>query len=530
MRSYPRLSHDHRPDRHDRFGSIGKGTLPLIERHFGFDKSRFTVIDPDDSDRAAGGRARLRLPASGDHPRELPRRARAAAYGRRRSALHRQPLGRRVLDRDANYAQEMGALYIDTVVEPWAGGYFDKSLTRRSATNYAMREKVLALKGQVRRQVDRGVLLRREPGDGVLVRQEGAPRHRPLTHRRLDREADHPRGLGPAHAQARREGRPHSPSVTPRSPTSRSRAASSSTPGRSRVLSEGMQPAELGWGTHEKWLPANAHKQTEGCGAAIFLAQPGRQHARALVVSDAGPQFGFLVTHNESISIADYFTVPLAGLAGQGAVPPDLPTLPTYAADPKRTARAVAARLFGAAGKLQEEHHILGVDEIESGIDELGVLVYGHARKNAYWYGSALQRGDQTARAVSERDRPAGVVGRPRRHGLGARPSERGRGRGRRARPRALPAGADAVSRPLQRLLTPTALEAALKERLLPRGSRHLGPLAVPQHPGALTRAPAGAGVAPGDHIAPGDRIASGDGGAELAERPTTGAGVATRT
>src|SRR5579872_3900845 len=34
------------------FGSIGKGTLPLIERHFHFDKSRFIVIDPDDSDRA----------------------------------------------------------------------------------------------------------------------------------------------------------------------------------------------------------------------------------------------------------------------------------------------------------------------------------------------------------------------------------------------------------------------------------------------------------------------------------------------
>ena len=33
------------------FGSIGKGTLPLIERHFTFDKSRFVVIDPEDKDR-----------------------------------------------------------------------------------------------------------------------------------------------------------------------------------------------------------------------------------------------------------------------------------------------------------------------------------------------------------------------------------------------------------------------------------------------------------------------------------------------
>ncbi len=33
------------------FGSIGKGTLPLIERHFTYDKSRFVVIDPEDKDR-----------------------------------------------------------------------------------------------------------------------------------------------------------------------------------------------------------------------------------------------------------------------------------------------------------------------------------------------------------------------------------------------------------------------------------------------------------------------------------------------
>ena len=33
------------------FGSIGKGTLPLIERHFAFDREHFVVIDPNDADR-----------------------------------------------------------------------------------------------------------------------------------------------------------------------------------------------------------------------------------------------------------------------------------------------------------------------------------------------------------------------------------------------------------------------------------------------------------------------------------------------
>ena len=35
------------------FGSIGKGTLPLIERHFDYDKSRFVIIDPHDNGEIA---------------------------------------------------------------------------------------------------------------------------------------------------------------------------------------------------------------------------------------------------------------------------------------------------------------------------------------------------------------------------------------------------------------------------------------------------------------------------------------------
>ncbi len=41
------------------------------------------------------------------------------------------------------------------------------------------------------------------------------------------------------------------------------------------------------------------------------------------------------------------------------------------------------------SGKVQEEHYILSVDEIATGIDELGVLLYGH-EKNALWFGSRL--------------------------------------------------------------------------------------------------------------------------------------------
>src|ERR1700755_677867 len=35
------------------FGSIGKGTLPLIERHFEYDKSRFVILDPHEDGELA---------------------------------------------------------------------------------------------------------------------------------------------------------------------------------------------------------------------------------------------------------------------------------------------------------------------------------------------------------------------------------------------------------------------------------------------------------------------------------------------
>src|SRR5690606_31246721 len=41
---------------------------------------------------------------------------------------------------------EIGALYIDTVNEPWAGFYFDPALGPESRSNYALREMTLAAK------------------------------------------------------------------------------------------------------------------------------------------------------------------------------------------------------------------------------------------------------------------------------------------------------------------------------------------------------------------------------------------------
>ena len=46
-------------------------------------------------------------------------------------------------------------------------------------------------------------------------------------------------------------------------------------------VSEGAQPAELGWGTHEKHFPADGGRHTQGSGCAIYLESPGREHPGA---------------------------------------------------------------------------------------------------------------------------------------------------------------------------------------------------------------------------------------------------------
>src|SRR3546814_14149603 len=40
-------------------------------------------------------------------------------------------------------------------------------------------------------------------------------------------------------------------------------------------IAEGLQPAELGWGTHEKWMPDNARGFDYGSRSAIHPFQPG---------------------------------------------------------------------------------------------------------------------------------------------------------------------------------------------------------------------------------------------------------------
>ena len=128
------------------FGSIGRGTLPLIERHFKFDEARLVVIDPSDADRKLvdeRGYTFVHQAVTRDNHRELLTPFLTRGGGR--PFIVNLSVDTSSLDL-MKFARELGALYIDTVVEPWLGFYFDKSAGPEKRSNYALRETVRAEK------------------------------------------------------------------------------------------------------------------------------------------------------------------------------------------------------------------------------------------------------------------------------------------------------------------------------------------------------------------------------------------------
>jgi homospermidine synthase len=360
------------------FGSIGQGVLPLILRHVGgLATDRITIVTADD----AGAEE-------------------AAKYGVTfiKQALtrenHKQVLGPLVGRGDfllnlsvdvssvalVRLCGEKGALYLDTCIEPWPGGYTDPSIPHSRRTNYAMREEALALRKE--RPGGPTALLTHGANPGLVshfVKQAllniaadtGVAVTEPASRDGWARLAQQ-LGVKVVHVAERDTQVPTIP---------KRMGEFVNTWSVDGFVSEGAQPAELGWGTHERNFPRDARRHDFGSGAAIFLMQPGAGTRVRTWTPKAGHFHGFLITHSEAISIADYYTV------RDGDKVVYRPTA-HYAYHPSDSAVMSVHEFAGLNWQLQPAKRIL-MNEIASGIDELGVLLAGH-KKNAYWYGSQL--------------------------------------------------------------------------------------------------------------------------------------------
>ncbi len=366
------------------FGSIGKGTLPLIERHFNYDKSRMVVVEPRDHEASflkKNGIRFVRKALTPENYRSVLKPLLTKGDGQ--GFCVNLSVDTSSLDL-MKFCREIGVFYIDTVVEPWLGFYFDKTADNAARTNYALREPVRIEK-------------RRNPGGTTAVSCCGANPGMVswFVKQALvdiadatglnygEPKADDRQGWAKLMRKLGVKGVHIAERDTQRARAVRPLNVFWNTWSVDGFISEGLQPAELGWGTHEHWKPKNARKQKKGCKAAIYLEQPGANTRVRSWCPTPGPQYGFLVTHNESISIADYFT--LRDKKGKLSYRPTC----HYAYHPADDAVLSLHEMFGNGGHAQPERHVLQEDEIVDGVDELGVLLYGH-KKNAYWYGSRL--------------------------------------------------------------------------------------------------------------------------------------------
>jgi homospermidine synthase len=165
------------------FGSIGQGVLPLILRHIGTSADRITIVTAEDAGLAEAQHFGVEFVK--------------CALTRENYRRTLEPLlkaGDFLLNLSVDVsslalielARERGALYLDTCIEPWAGGYVDKHATVAARSNYAMR-----LKARI----------------GVAFGEAGAAQHRP-GHEGQRGIAVLARRLGEACPDARHQGDP----------------------------------------------------------------------------------------------------------------------------------------------------------------------------------------------------------------------------------------------------------------------------------------------------------------------------------
>src|ERR1700754_1930377 len=125
------------------FGSIGQGVLPLVLRHIGIEPERITIVPADEAGKHEAAEYGIKFvvnPLTRDNYKQVL----DPLIGKGDFLLN--------LSVDVSsialikFAHEKGALYLDTCIEPWPGGYTDPNVSPARRTNYALRESALALR------------------------------------------------------------------------------------------------------------------------------------------------------------------------------------------------------------------------------------------------------------------------------------------------------------------------------------------------------------------------------------------------
>lgn len=353
------------------FGGIARGLLPLLFKHFRLRAAQLEIISADDQGREIAARYGSKFTRAfvcrENYQNLLEQVVRAGDV-----VLN---LAVEVSSIDVlRWCQAQGVIYLDTGIEPWQGGYAVADVLQ--TTNYWLREQVLALRGSgrptavVAHGANPGLvnhLLKQALRNLAESRGFACDSLNP-DWGRLAQALD-VRSIHIAERDTQTDGSPLLPGEF---------ACTWSVDG---LLAEAEQPAELGWGTHESALLPGMRQPVSGGAASVYWPHGRRLPKVKSWVPSVGEQEAWLITHNESISIADFLTVrDESGICYRPTVcyayhpcPKTWQSLENW--ENSSFAEPVIKTLISPAAVCQ-------------GQDELGVLLCFPG--GAYWYGSTL--------------------------------------------------------------------------------------------------------------------------------------------
>src|SRR6185369_12423254 len=253
------------------FGSIGQGTLPLVLRHIGIAPERVTIVTADDRGKEEAAKFGIKVVKEA-LTRENYRRVLNPLLGRGDFMLN--------VSVDVSsialikFCWEKGAMYLDTCIEPWPGGYTDPTVPAARRTNYALREEALALRPGNQRAPTAVVTHGANPGLVShfakvamlnIANDIGLSGVNP-TSRSEWGDLARQLGIKVMHIAER----DNQVTRLPKEP-----GEFVNTWSIDGFVGEGCQPSEMGWGSHEKNFPRDGKRHDFGCMAAIYLMQPG---------------------------------------------------------------------------------------------------------------------------------------------------------------------------------------------------------------------------------------------------------------
>lgn len=350
------------------YGSIAQALSPLLIEKLTISPSRIATVTADEDGRAVAARLGIHyenLPLKPDNYEQI--------------LASKLTAGDLLINLSVNvsslaliaWCRERNVLYVDTCIEPWAGGY---DAANASTSNYILRHEALAL-------------YRRGAPTAVVAHGANPGLISHLTKAGL-LELSKLKGIspdGPWSCLAQALGIQVVQIAEWDTQTAHKIPACDeffNTWSVDGFLSEAWQCAELGWGSHEDMIPETGFQHDCGDGSGIYF----QEHSGSVRVASWTPCGGsgdaFLVAHHEALSIASMLTVP--------GIDPQKPRYrPTtyYAYRPCPEAEASLNAWMSSGWQMPSRKQVLR-ESLVDGFDELGALFIFPG--GAYWHGSTL--------------------------------------------------------------------------------------------------------------------------------------------